>query len=84
MTREEALRIVFEQLGYIEGLMEALVQPAQEPVVQPAQEPVAWYGKDAAFPNKNKIFVFNNKDDANAYGLRKSVSIKPLYTHPAD
>ena len=49
-----------------------------------AQEPVAWYGKDAAFPNENKIFVFNNKDDANAYGLRKSVSIKPLYTHPTN
>ena len=32
MTREEALRIVFEQLGYNEGLMEALEQPAQEPV----------------------------------------------------
>jgi len=29
MTREEALRIVFEQLGYNEGLMEALEQPAQ-------------------------------------------------------
>ena len=80
-------------------LKEALEQPAQEPayqvgeivnpygsnikIKQPAQEPVAWYGKDTAFSNGNKIFVFNNKDDANAYGLRKSVSIEPLYTHPA-
>ena len=87
-----------EMVSAINACKEALEQPAQElveimdlmqygqsftkVVAEPAQEPVAWYGKDTAFPNNNKIFVFNNKDDANAYGMRKSVPINPLYTHP--
>ena len=69
---------------FVQSLRESKRRKELEDILeQPAQEPVAWYGKDTAFPNGNKIFVFNNKDDANAYGLRKSVSIQPLYTHPA-
>jgi hypothetical protein len=81
MTKDEALKMAIEALLYGTDHTNA-VKACKEALEQPAQEPVAWYGKDTAFSKANKIFVFNNKDDADAYGMRKSVSIIPLYTNP--
>ena len=85
---QEALKMAIEvmyrnspNIGLTQELEEA-INACKEALEQPAQEPVAWYGKDIAFPKSNKIFVFNNKDDADAYGMRKSVLISPLYTYP--
>jgi hypothetical protein len=85
MNKDEALKMAIEQLEaeIFPPLNKAFViAKLKQALEQPAQEPVAWYGKDTAFPKANKIFVFNNKTDANAYGMRKSVSISPLYPHP--